>query len=158
RCVGLEPLPKHSPSLAPAPWARLGGVQQQQWTAEAPNGFLNTATVGLPPRAGIEALLAHVTAWQDGRLDPRSVDVDVDRCRAAFGRLVGVPGKDVAIASTVSSFTGLVAAALPSGARVLVAEGDFTSILFPFLEQERRDVQVRVVALDQLIDAIDATT
>jgi len=128
------------------------------WPDTARRGFLDTATVGLPPQAGLEALRAHVAAWEDGRLDPTDVDVDVARSRAAFGRLVGVAAEDVAIASAVSSFAGLVAAALPRGARVLVAEGDFTSILFPLLEQERRGVEVRVVALEQLIEAIDDRT
>jgi len=30
---------------------------------------------------------------------------------------------------------GLIAAALPTGARVLVAEGEFTSVSFPFAAQ-----------------------
>ncbi len=128
------------------------------WPQEARRGFLNTATVGLPPRAGLEALHAHIAQWQDGQLIASTVDPEVDRCRAAFGRLVGVSGEDVAVAGAASSFVGLVAASLASNARVLVADGDFTSILFPFLEQRRRGVQVRSVALDEIVDAIDGRT
>jgi selenocysteine lyase/cysteine desulfurase len=106
----------------------------------------------------MQALQAHLAAWADGQLDPLDVDVDVERSRTAFGRLVGAAAQDVAIAAAASSFVGLVAASLTPGARVLVAEGDFTSILFPFLEQERRGVHVRVVALEHLIEAIDADT
>lgn len=131
---------------------------QLSWPREARRGFLNTATVGLPPRAGLQALQAHIAQWQDGQLIAPSVDADVDRCRAAFGRLVGVSGDDVAVAGAVSSFVGLVAASLPSNARVLVADGDFTSVLFPFLEQQRRGVQVHSVALEEIVDAVDAQT
>jgi hypothetical protein len=43
---------------------------------------------------------------------------------------------DVAVGSQVSAFVGLVAAPLPSGGRVLAAEGEFTSLVFPFLARE----------------------
>ena len=128
------------------------------WPERARRGFLNTSTVGLPPHFAVEALQAHLTAWEDGQLDPKAVDVDVERSRAAFARLVGAASEDVAVAGAVSSFVGLVAASVPSGAQILVADGDFTSVLFPFFEQERRGVEVRSVPLEQLVDAIDGRT
>jgi selenocysteine lyase/cysteine desulfurase len=67
-----------------------------------------------------------------------------------------VPEADVAIGGSVSAFSGLIAAALPPGARVLCAEGDFTSVLFPFLVQESRGVQVELVPLERLADAVGA--
>jgi len=51
----------------------------------------------------------------------------VDRARRRFAGLVGVAPDRVAIGNQVSTFTGLIAAALPDGARVLAAEEDFTS-------------------------------
>ena len=39
----------------------------------------------------------------------------------------------MAVGGQVSSFTGLVALSLARGARVVCAEGDFTSVLWPFL-------------------------
>jgi selenocysteine lyase/cysteine desulfurase len=128
------------------------------WPERARRGFLNTATVGLPPQPSLAALEVHLTAWADGQLDPRAVDVDVERSRSAFARLVGTVPQDVAIGVAVSSFVGLVAASLPPTARVLVADGDFTSVLFPFLEQERRGVTVRSVPLEHLAEAVDART
>jgi selenocysteine lyase/cysteine desulfurase len=58
----------------------------------------------------------------------------------------------------VSVFAGVIAASLPAGARVLAPREDFTSLLFPFLAQEGRGVQVELVALDDLAEAIDART
>ena len=55
----------------------------------------------------------------------------------------------VAIGNQVSTFTGLVAAALPDGARVLAAEEDFTSVLFPFLAHADRGVRVQTVPLER---------
>jgi selenocysteine lyase/cysteine desulfurase len=61
---------------------------------------------------------------------------------------------DVAVGSAVSLFTGLLAAALPAGARVLCAEEDFTSVLFPFLAHEARGVEVELVPLERIVDAL----
>ena len=46
----------------------ISDAVQHSWRREARRGFLNTATVGLPPRAGPQALQAHITRWQDGQL------------------------------------------------------------------------------------------
>ena len=48
------------------------------------------------------------------------------------------PTRGVAAGSTVSTFVGVLAAAVPDGARVVVPEIDFASLLFPFLVHEQR--------------------
>jgi selenocysteine lyase/cysteine desulfurase len=116
--------------------------------------FLNTATVGLPPRRSLVALQQALTDWRAGTADPTTYDLPLAAARAAYARLVGVDVATVAVGSQVSVFAGLVAAALPAGAEVLTATGDFTSILFPFLAQAGRGVTVREVPLDQLVDAV----
>jgi selenocysteine lyase/cysteine desulfurase len=121
-------------------------------------GHLDTATFGLPPRATISALRAALEQWAAGRLDTAAFDADVARCRAAFAALVNVPTDSVAIGAQVSVFAGVVAASLPDGATVLCADGDFTSVLWPFLAQAGRGVTVRSVPLDELPAAIDGAT
>lgn len=121
-------------------------------------GHLDAATSGVPPLAATAAVREAVLAWSEGRIDGPAVDEDVERSRAAFARLVGVGAADVACGANVSVFAGLVAAALPRGAEVLVAEGDFTSVLFPMLVQEPRGVRVRQVPLERIPDAISAGT
>jgi selenocysteine lyase/cysteine desulfurase len=124
----------------------------------AVRGHLDAATSGVPPLAAAAAMRAAVDAWAEGRIDGPSYDDSVERSRQAFARLVGTEPRDVAQGSQVSVFAGLIAASLASGARVLAAEGDFTSILFPFHAQQARGIHVREVALDALVDAIDART
>ncbi len=121
-------------------------------------GHLDTATAGLPPRATVAALHAALAQWAGGRLDARAYDADIARCRTAFSVLAGVPEADVAIGAQVSAFAGVVAGSLPPGARVLCAEGDFTSVLWPFLVQAERGVEVRTVPLEALPEAIDGAT
>ncbi len=121
-------------------------------------GHLDAATSGVPPRSAVTAVEAAVTAWSTGTIDGPAGDEDVERSRTAWATLVGAAPADVACGANVSVFVGLVAAALPAGAEVLVAEGDFTSVLFPLLAQEPRGVHVRQVPLERLVEAIDART
>ena len=113
-------------------------------------GYLNTATVGVPPLAAVQEVATVMEQWRRGRLSPPELDGHVTRSREAWARLTGVPGSEVAIGSTVSELVGLVAAALPDGARVIVAEGEFTSVTFPFLAHADRGVTVHELPLEQL--------
>lgn len=121
-------------------------------------GFLNTASLGAPTRDTVEALERALAAWRTGRSEPADFDEDVRRARAAWASLSGVEPSWVAAGPSVSSFVGLIAASLPAGAEVVVAEGDFTSVLFPFLVQESRGVVVRAVALDELAASLRPQT
>lgn len=121
-------------------------------------GYLDTASVGVPPTAAVEALDLALRAWARGEARAPDYDPVVAAARASFARLVGVSEDAVCIGSQVSSLAGIVAAALPDGARVVAAEGDFTSVLFPFLAQADRGVQVTLVPLERVADAIDRTT
>lgn len=115
--------------------------------------YLNAATYGLAPTAAAEVVIGAERARLEGTLDPPSIDAAIAACRSSFGRLVGVPPEQVAIGSQVSQLVGVVAAALPAHAHVLVPEGEFTSVLWPFLA--RPDLNVRTVPLDHLVEAID---
>jgi selenocysteine lyase/cysteine desulfurase len=119
--------------------------------------YLNTASVGLPPRRTLAALEATVDDWRRGAADPAAFDAVVDDARARYAQLVDVDPSWVAIGPQVSPFGGLVAAGLAPGSEVVVAQGEFTSVVFPFLAQP--GVTVREVPLEGLADAVtDATS
>ena len=129
---------------------------RDQWS---PAGiYLNTASYGLPPRDGFDALQAALADWRGGRTSWEHWGAATEGARAAFAAMVGVTPERVAIGATVSAFVGLVAACLPAGARVLVPDVEFTSTLFPFLVQESRGVVVETVAPERLAEAIDTRT
>jgi selenocysteine lyase/cysteine desulfurase len=86
-------------------------------------------------------------------MSPPDLDEAVTRSRNAFARLIGLPPAQIAVASHASYFVGLAAASLPEGATVLVADGDFTSVLFPFMA--RPALTVRSVPLEHIADAVD---
>lgn len=117
-------------------------------------GYLDAATMGLPPHAVTEALRRHLDEWTAGECRAGAFDEDVRRARAAFARLVGVTPDGVAIGAQVSALVGLVAASLPDGARVVVPRADFASVVFPFLAHEDRGIEVEQVPLEGLADAI----
>ncbi|MFT4164254.1 MAG: aminotransferase class V-fold PLP-dependent enzyme [Microlunatus sp.] len=135
--------------------ARIAAVRHEF----SPSGvYLNTATVGLPPRRTVDAVREALDDWQRGQSVPQTFDAAVARSRDLYAQLVGVSPAQVSVGSQASVYAGLVAAAVPDGAEVLVASGDFTSVLFPFLAQAGRGVRVREVALGDLVDAIKPET
>jgi selenocysteine lyase/cysteine desulfurase len=119
----------------------------------SPEGvYLNTATYGLPPRTGFEAFQAAADEWRHGRTGWHGWDRSVGEARATWARLHGVPASAVAVGNQVSSFAGVVALSLPRGARVVCAEGDFTSVLWPMLVAPA--VEVDIVALEDVAEAV----
>ena len=117
--------------------------------------FLDSATYGLPLASALEELTTLTSAWAAGTYDPAGCDQAIARARGAFARMHNVTASDVAIGHQVSPLVGMVATSLPRRTRVLAAEGDFTSLLFPFLAV---GCELRTVPLEQLAEAIDADT
>ncbi|MEY2513023.1 MAG: hypothetical protein QOJ89_381 [bacterium] len=129
---------------------------RDQWSPEGV--YLNTASYGLPPRDGFDALQEALADWRSGSTSWEHWGESSEGARAAFAAMVGVTPQRVAIGATVSGFVGLAAACLEPGTRVLVPDVEFTSTLFPFLVQEQRGVSVTTVPPDRLAEAIDART
>ena len=107
---------------------------------EAAGVYCNTASYGLPPRPGWEALQAALADWHGGCTSWEDWGRSTEAARASFARLVGVDLERVAVGSTVSELMGTVVTALPDGARVVLPDIEFTSTLFPLLVQDRLNV------------------
>ncbi|MDQ2758175.1 MAG: aminotransferase class V-fold PLP-dependent enzyme [Actinomycetota bacterium] len=120
---------------------------------DVPDGYLNTASIGVPPRTAVVALRRTVDTWALGGAQPGDFDESVAAARAAFGRLVGAPTGHVSIGGSASALVGLVAASVPDGTRVVTAHDEFTSTTFPFAAQHARGVTVTEVPLDRVADA-----
>jgi selenocysteine lyase/cysteine desulfurase len=120
------------------------------------SGFLAVASIGIPTRETVAAQKADLDLWGSARRDPMDYDGIVERTRGSYARLVGVSPDRVATGSQTSVITSLVAAGVPQGAEVLNVEGDFSSIVFPFLQQS--GIRVRTVALTDLATSISADT
>jgi selenocysteine lyase/cysteine desulfurase len=131
----------------------MTGEPRQSFGAEFTGavGFLNSATYGLPPTFLIDELSGSIAAWQAGTMDVPAFDEPVRRARAAYASLVGVPSDSVAMGGSVSAMLGLVAAAIPDGARVATLSGEFTSTTFPFAAQAGRGISLTELTPEELV-------
>ena len=119
-------------------------------------GYLNSASMGLPPRVAADAMRGAVEDWAAGRALAPDYDEPVGRARRAWARLHGIDPGLVAIGPQVSYFVGIVARSLPAGAQVVTYEQDFASVTYPLLA--RGDLDVRFVPLERIADAVTADT
>lgn len=118
--------------------------------------YLNTASSGLLPARTVAALRSAATAMGDGDFDTGAALAAMDETRERYARLLGLPAGRVAVGPGVSVLTALVAGALPPGAEVLCAEGEFSSLVAPFAE--RGGPRLRQVPLEKLADEVRADT
>lgn len=116
-------------------------------------GYVAACTAGIPPFATRDAVREDLDAWPD----PVRYAASAERCRASFAQLVGVDPATVALGAQTSAMVSLLAASLPDGAVVLCPEGEFSSLVLPFVHAGR-GITVRTAPLAVLADAIDAET
>jgi selenocysteine lyase/cysteine desulfurase len=94
------------------------GLQDVRALFQPDPGYLNTASVGVPPLAALHEVTEVLDRWRRvGCRRQSSTSTSIER--AGMGPLNGVDAATVAIGSVVSELVGLVAAALPDGARVV---------------------------------------
>ncbi|MFD3455748.1 aminotransferase class V-fold PLP-dependent enzyme [Streptomyces sp. NPDC058691] len=127
-----------------------------EFTLDAGITYLNTASAGVGPRRAADVLRTAVAAWSDGSDDWVRNELVLNTTRAAYARLTGVAADRVAVGSSVTTHVGMIAAGLPAGAEVVLAEGDFSSLVNPFAS--RPDLTLRTVPLEGLADAVRPTT
>ena len=122
--------------------------------------YLNSATYGLPPQPTVDALQQAAQTWQEGSADwIQDWDLAGEVCRGLVANLLKAKSDEVALLPAVSVASAIVASAVPDGGEVLVAEGDFTSILYPFLEAARLGrITVREAPLAELAAAVGERT
>lgn len=120
-------------------------------------GYLAACTAGLPPRTAQQAVVADALAAGEGRPDIAGYCTIVEQTRGHFARLLGVAAARVAIGAQTSVLAGLVATAVPDGGEVLCAEGDFSSIVLPFVHAGR-GIRVRCVPLADLAASVGPRT
>lgn len=121
--------------------------------------YLDTATYGLAPLPTTAAMRDALAAWEAGTARwVEDWDVVAETARARFADIVGVGSRNVSLIPAASVGVGTVAAGLPPGARVLVAEREFTSLLFPLLVAEQHGATVVEVPVDELADRVDTGT
>ncbi len=120
--------------------------------------YLAACTQGLPLRATVAATRADLDTWERGESQAGLYDIPVASARSSFAELLHVEPSRVAIGSQVSVLASVVAAAAPDGAEIVCVDGDFSSVVFPFVVQAHRGVTVRHVPLAALAESISPRT
>ncbi|MEM7585591.1 MAG: aminotransferase class V-fold PLP-dependent enzyme [Acidobacteriota bacterium] len=122
--------------------------------------YLDSATYGLPPRPTLDALRTALDGWQSGTAHwIEAWDREAEVCRRLFARLIHASADEVSLMPAVSVASAIVASAVPRGGEVLVPEGDFTSVIYPFLAAgQRGQLRVREAPLAELAEAITPQT
>lgn len=131
-------------------------VAQGLWRPETV--YLNTASYGLPPDPAWDALQEALADWRGGRTSWEPWNRLVPRARRAFAAMTGADEADVTVGANVSGLIAQIATSLPDHTRVLAADIEFESLIFPFLAQRARGVEVRFAKLHELPEAIDGAT
>ncbi|WP_300008904.1 aminotransferase [Pseudonocardia sp.] len=123
---------------------------------DVPDAYLNTAGIGVPPVVAADAVADAVSGWRTGAGRPGSHDAAVALARSAYARLVGVAADRVAIGSTVSGLVSLAAAGLAPRSRVLVSEGEFTSLTWPLAARGHELVEAPLAEIGERAAGFDA--
>ena len=121
--------------------------------------YLDSATYGLAPLPTTAAMRQALDAWEAGTarwID--DWDVVAEEARRHAAGIVGVEPANVALLPSASVGVGTVAAGLGTTARIVVAENEFTSLLFPLLVAGERGAVVTEVSVDMLANAIELGT
>ena len=133
-------------TAAPQPAPGATGTHDVAWLRDqfaTTGGYLNAATCGLPTRSTTEAMARDARRWTTGEVSPVTYHDDVERARDLYAGLVGVRPERVATGSQTSVFAGMIAAGVPDGGEVVVVDGDFSSLVYPFLVQADRPHPMR---------------
>src|SRR5258706_8034119 len=117
-----------APGIVETRGIKTRGIAEAQELWQPRPGWLNTASYGLPPRPGWEALMSALTDWREGRTSWEGWDASTQRSREAFARLVGVPSVDVAGGSQGARAIAAVAGGTGPPVPVLLAPVQIASL------------------------------
>lgn len=157
-------VPADHPSLVDSPW--------KWWRSQMPItarwAYLDHSAVG--PLSGPAAVaitkFASQAASQGDTVWPQWVS-HAERLRANFAEMIHADKDEICLVANTTTGINLVAEGWPwrPGDSVVIPDGEFPSNLFPWLNQQARGVEIRVVPrrglevhVDDLIDAADSST
>jgi selenocysteine lyase/cysteine desulfurase len=125
-------------------------IDRGEYAALADCTYLNQASLGLMPRASVEASVRFLTdVAQHGNLRlPDQAEAGVlDGLRTAAAGLLGAPAASVAVVGGASEGLGQLAALLSSpGGEVVLVASDFPSVTYPWLAaRDRLGMRIRWV-------------
>jgi len=131
----------------PIDWGRVRGLFP---AAAGDVVYLDTGAYGPGPTPVREAVEEALAAWSNGTGAWREWEQRAEDARGLFARLIGAAPGNVALLHALSAAASQVAESLPApevpgGANLVVGAEEFRSNLFPWMNQERRGFELRLV-------------
>lgn len=122
--------------------------------------YVDSATVGLPPKATVEVLTRALSGWQAGTANwEEDWEPAGELCRQEIAPMLGAPAEEIALVPAVSVGVAPIAAALGPDDEVVVPEDEFDSLLLPLAAlAERRGARVRRVPFADVASAVGPGT
>lgn len=116
-------------------------------------------TPGCPPAATpvTEALSGTLANWTTGDFEWLAWDAAPHQARQLFASLIGADEHSVAQVASVSEAVATVAASLPAGSIVVLAD-EYRSVLYPLLHRRGADVVLVPASADPTAALIEAIT
>ncbi|MGE4133233.1 MAG: aminotransferase class V-fold PLP-dependent enzyme [Bdellovibrionales bacterium] len=128
----------------------MNDIVRQEFSLKS--AYLNSAYLGPTPKRARKKIQESLERTSDPSYFPYPQWFRIsDQLRNQFGDLMGVPGEQVALSTSVSETVSLVAngAGLTEKDEVLLLEGDYPSMVLPWmLMAERKGIQVRRLPLE----------
>lgn len=128
-------------------------VLAQEYSSNPDEVFFNSASFGLLPKRGIEALRDFAACRNRPRGVPYSDVLQIhERARQASATLIGASAREIALTPNTSQGVNLAAACAARGepGTILVSAGEFPCNVYPWLALENRGFTVQVVPTDDL--------
>jgi len=122
--------------------------------------YVDSATLGLPPRPTVEALQRALLEWRTGTADwEEDWEPAGDLCRQEIAPMLGAPAEEIALLPAVSVGIAPIAAALDQHDELVVPDDEFHSLLLPLATlAERRGARVRRVPFPDVANAVGSET
>ncbi len=120
--------------------------------------FFDSASYGLLPARATNAMRQQIDLFSRGQVDIKDFDSVVTSALGSVANAYGCPSDHFGAIGQLATVSSMVAHSIPNGAKVLMAQEDFTSVLFPFLERETKgEISINFVPAEKIVETIDDT-
>lgn len=138
--------------------SELDELRRTEFPVSAKLAYLDHAAVSPMPVRTATLLNERIAALQDPSLEDHHRERYFDEARARLGRLMNAPAKQIALLTNLGEAMALVANGLDlsPGDEIVIPEKEFSSLVYPWLLQERRGARVAWVPKDGPNTSIDA--
>lgn len=124
--------------------SELDELRRAEFPVSQRLAYFDHAAVSPMPTRTARLLGERIAALQDPSLEDHHRERYFEEARERLGRLMGAPAKQIALLTNLGEAMAIVAngMALEPGDEIVIPEKEFSSLVYPWLLQERRGAKV----------------